>query len=194
MQWARPYESMVTMDNPGSLCVFAGSHSGTNPHHLAAAVALGQAMARRGTGLVYGGAHCGLMGALADAVLQGGGRAVGVMPRALVAREKAHRGLTELIITEDMHSRKARMVQLSGGFLALPGGFGTLDELFEVLTWAQLGIHAKPVGLLNSDGFWDGLLAFLGQVEAHGFLHGDGLAGLPCEADPDRLLDLLARR
>ncbi len=183
---------MEAMDTPRTLCVFAGSNSGTNPRHLEAAAALGRAMARRNLGLVYGGAHCGLMGTLADAVLQGGGRVTGVMPRALVAREKAHRSLTELIITEDMHSRKARMVQLSGAFLALPGGFGTLDELFEVLTWAQLGIHAKPVGLLNSDGFWDGLMAFLGQVEAHGFLHGDGLAGLPCEADPDRLLDRLS--
>ncbi|BDU73854.1 LOG family protein [Mesoterricola silvestris] len=185
---------MGTMDNNFSLCVFAGSNAGRNPKHLEAAVGLGRAMAGRGIGLVYGGAHCGLMGALADAVIQGGGRVVGVMPRALVAREKAHRGLAELIVTEDMHSRKARMVQLSDGFLALPGGFGTLDELFEVLTWAQLGIHAKPVGLLNSDGFWDGLLAFLRQVEGDGFLHGEGLRGLPCEADAERLLDRLQGR
>jgi len=174
-----------------SLCVFAGARPGTNPRHLDAAVALGRAMARRGLGLVYGGAHCGLMGALADAVLEGGGRAVGVMPRALVEKEKAHTGLTELIMTEDMHTRKARMAQLADAFLALPGGFGTLDELFEMLTWAQLGIHGKPIGLLNVDGFWDGLLGFLAQVQDAGFLTESGLLLLGSHPEPEGALELL---
>jgi hypothetical protein len=131
------------------------------------------------------------MGALADAVLQSGGQVVGVLPRALVEKEKAHTGLTELIITEDMHTRKARMAQLADAFLALPGGFGTLDELFEMLTWAQLGIHGKPIGLLNVDGFWDGLLAFLGQVQGAGFLPESGLLLLGNAPEPEGVLDLL---
>jgi len=177
-----------------SLCVFAGARPGTNPRHLDAAVALGRAMARRGLGLVYGGAHCGLMGALADAVLEGGGRAVGVMPRALVEKEKAHAGLTELIMTEDMHTRKARMAQLADAFLALPGGFGTLDELFEMLTWSQLGFQAKPVGLLNSDGFWDGLLVFLARARADGLIGEASMALLHCDDAVEGILDRLLPR
>ena len=175
-----------------SVCVFAASKAGSNPHHPEKAAVLGAALARRGVTLVYGGSSSGLMGAMADAALAGGGRVVGVMPQALVDREIAHRGLSELIITRDMHARKARMASLAGAFLALPGGYGTLEELFEMITWAQLGLHRKPVGLLDSDGFWDGLRAFLAQVRAVGFIPESGLAALPCDPDPDRILDLLS--
>jgi uncharacterized protein (TIGR00730 family) len=171
--------------------VFCGSSPGARPGYGRAAAELGAALARRGIGLVYGGSHCGLMGTLADAALAGGGRVVGVMPRSLVERERAHHGLTELIITEDMHTRKARMAERADGFLALPGGFGTLDELFEMLTWAQLGFHRKPVGLLNCEGFWDGLLGFLVQVHGEGFLHGGSLELLHSHGEADALLDLL---
>jgi uncharacterized protein (TIGR00730 family) len=174
-----------------SVCVFSGSNPGLRPCYLETAQALGRALARRGLGLVYGGAHSGLMGALADAALAGGGRVVGVMPQALVDRENAHRGLSELIIVGDMHARKARMARLADAFLALPGGYGTLEELFEVVTWAQLGLHRKPVGLLDSGGFWTGLQAFLAHTRAEGFIPDSGLSVLPCAADPDRILDLL---
>ncbi|BDU77363.1 LOG family protein [Mesoterricola sediminis] len=157
-----------------SLCVFTGSSDARDPRHADLARELGRAMARRGIRLVYGGGNCGLMGLLADAVLEGGGQVTGVIPRALVARERAHRGLTELIVTEDMHARKARMVNLSDAFLAMPGGYGTLDELFEVTTWRQLGIHTKPVGLLDRGGFWGGLLAFLDRASEAGFIGADG--------------------
>jgi hypothetical protein len=174
------------------VCVFCGSRSGHQAVHLAAAVALGQALARRGLGLVYGGAASGLMGALADAALQGGARVTGVMPTGLVDRECAHRGLSELIITPDMHTRKARMSELADAFLALPGGLGTLDELFEILTWAQLGLHHKPVGLLNSGGYWDGLRSFLDQGRAEGFIAGASLELLHCDGDPEAILDRLS--
>jgi uncharacterized protein (TIGR00730 family) len=173
-----------------SLCVFTGSHPGHHEKFRAAAAALGEAMARREVGLVYGGGNCGLMGVVADAVLAGGGRVVGVIPHALLEREVAHRGLTELIVTPDMHSRKARMVGLADAFVALPGGYGTLDELFEVVTWSQLGIHKKPIGLLDVDGFWDGLVTFLAQVRTEGFIPAGALA-LPRETDPCRILDVL---
>jgi uncharacterized protein (TIGR00730 family) len=175
-----------------SVCVFIGSRFGASPCYLETARALGAALARRGIALVYGGAQCGLMGALADSVLAGGGRVVGVMPRGLVDQEIAHRGLSELIVTEDMHSRKARMAGLADAFLALPGGYGTLEELFEVVTWGKLGLHRKPVGLLDSGGFWAGLLAFLAHTRAEGFIPESGMSVLPCESDPERILDLLA--
>jgi uncharacterized protein (TIGR00730 family) len=134
------------------------------------------------------------MGAVADAALAGGGRVVGVMPQGLADREITHRGLTELIITPDMHTRKARMALLADAFLALPGGYGTLDELFEMVTWGQLGLHHKPVGLLDCGGFWDLLLSFLAQVRAKGFIPDSSLAVLPCEEDPDRILDRLGEQ
>jgi uncharacterized protein (TIGR00730 family) len=173
-----------------SICVFCGASTGLNPRHQTLAGELGRSVARRGLRLVYGGGNCGLMGVVANAALEAGGEVVGVIPRQMVAWEQAHRGLTELIITEDMHSRKARMVQLSDAFLALPGGYGTLDELFEAATWFQLGIHHKPIGLLDGDGFWEPLRAFLGQVRQAGFIARDGLE-LPCQADPEALLDTL---
>ncbi|HLO66457.1 MAG TPA: TIGR00730 family Rossman fold protein [Holophaga sp.] len=174
----------------GHLCVFTGSSPARDPGHRALARELGLAMARRRIRLVYGGGNCGLMGVVADAVLEGGGEVTGVIPRALVARERAHQGLTELIVTEDMHARKARMVALSDAFLALPGGFGTLDELFEVTTWRQLGIHRKPIGLLDRNGFWMGLLAFLDHAAEAGFIGSDGphlLHGDDAEAVLDQL-------
>jgi len=175
-----------------SVCVFTGARPGSDPRYLEAAAGLGRVLARRGIVLVYGGAHVGLMGALADAALAGGGRVVGVMPQGLVDREVAHRGLSELIVTADMSSRKAWMAQLADAFLALPGGYGTLDELFEVVTWAQLGLHRKPVGLLDCGLFWSGLLGFLAHVRAEGFIPDSPLAVLPCHEDPDRILDRLA--
>lgn len=174
-----------------AVCVFSGSKPGARPCYLETAVALGAALARRGITLVYGGSHTGLMGALADAALAGGGRVVGVMPHLLVDRENAHRGLAELIITADMHERKARMAGLADAFLALPGGYGTLEELFEAVTWGQLGLHRKPVGLLDSGGFWDGLRGFLAHARNEGFIPESGWSELPCATDPDRILDLL---
>jgi hypothetical protein len=186
---------MTHSDLPHALsavCVFAGSKPGASPRYLETAAALGRALARRRIALVYGGSHSGLMGALADAALAGGGRVVGVMPQGLVDVENAHRSLSELIVTPDMHTRKARMAGLADAFLALPGGYGTLEELFEVVTWGQLGLHRKPVGLLDSGGFWDGLRAFLAHTRTEGFIPETGLSVLPCDADPDRILDLLA--
>src|SRR6516164_2274986 len=146
------------------ICVFCGSSVGDRPIYLQAALELGRAIAERRLGLVYGGGHIGLMGVLADAVLSGGGEVIGVIPQALVDRELAHTGVTELRVVETMHQRKALMADLSDGFLALPGGFGTGDELFEILTWAQLGLHAKPIGVLNVGGYFDPLLAWLDHM------------------------------
>jgi uncharacterized protein (TIGR00730 family) len=152
------------------LCVFCGSNAGTEAAYVDAAVRLGSAMANRGIGLVYGGGDVGLMGALADAVLAAGGEAVGVMPDFLVRAEIAHAGLTALIPVASMHERKAHMADMADGFIALPGGFGTLDELAEALTWTQLGLQSKPVVLLDVDGFWSPLLAFFDAATERGFV------------------------
>src|SRR3954449_13611628 len=152
------------------VCVFCGSKSGGRPVYADAARRLGAALAARGCELVFGAGHVGLMGVLADAVLAAGGRAVGVIPQALVDRELAHRGLTELHVVGTMHQRKALMADLSDAFVALPGGYGTGDELFEILTWAQLGIHAKPIGLLNVAGYFDAMLAWLDHMTREDFL------------------------
>lgn len=146
-----------------SLCVYCGSSLGKSPAYLAAAKALANELVQRDIRLVYGGASVGIMGVIADTVLAGGGQAVGVIPQALVDKEVSHAGLTELFVVDSMHTRKAKMAELSDGFVALPGGFGTLEELFEVLTWSQLGFHQKPIGLLNVEGYYDHLLAFLKQ-------------------------------
>jgi hypothetical protein len=143
---------------------------GNHPAYRAEAAALGKAIAAAGLGLVYGGANCGLMGAVADAALAGGTEVIGVLPEVLSGREIAHAGLTRLELVSSMHERKARMVELADVFLILPGGYGTLDELLEVITWAQLGIHAKPCILINTLGYWDGLLAFLDSAVTEGFL------------------------
>ena len=152
------------------ICVFCGSSLGRNPAHTAAARDLGAELVRRDIELVYGGGNVGLMGVIADAVLQAGGRATGVIPRAMVDRELAHGDLTTLHVVGSMHERKALMAQLADGFVALPGGFGTLEEFCEVVTWTQLGVHAKACGLLNVDGYYDGLVAFLRHALDEEFL------------------------
>lgn len=151
-------------------CVFCGSNSGANPKFARAAAEVAQCLARAGIGIVYGGGKVGLMGVLADAALSEGGRVVGVIPRMLVDREIAHQGLTELRIVGSMHERKALMADLSDGFIAMPGGFGTLDELCEILTWTQLGLQHKPIGMLNVDGFFDPLLAAFDHAVAEQFV------------------------
>ena len=152
------------------VAVFCGSALGSNPAFVAEARALGAAIAAAGLGLVYGGANIGLMGAVADAALAGGAHAIGVLPEVLVSREIAHDGLTQFEQVPTMHERKARMVELADAFLVLPGGYGTMDEMVEVVTWAQLGLHAKPCILINTAGYWDGLLAFLDSAVAAGFV------------------------
>lgn len=144
-----------------SVCVFCGSSAGANPAYARAARTLGTELARRGVAIVYGGGHVGLMGMLADAALDSGGTVIGVIPKALADREVAHHGLTELHVVQNMHERKAMMADLCDAFVALPGGYGTLEEFFEVVTWLQLGIHERPVGLLNVDGFYDPLIAMI---------------------------------
>jgi uncharacterized protein (TIGR00730 family) len=173
------------------VCVFAGSSSGARPEYRTAAEELGRELAARGIELVYGGAHVGLMGAVADAVLAGGGRVTGVIPNTLVEKEVAHRGLTDLRIVTSMHQRKALMADLSDAFVALPGGWGTLDEMFEILTWAQLGLHRKPCGLLNVQGYFDRLLAFLDHTVEQGFVRREYGALLAVSEGPSTLLDAL---
>jgi uncharacterized protein (TIGR00730 family) len=173
------------------LCVFCGSSAGGRPEYADAAREFGALMVRRGLGLVYGGGHVGLMGVLADAVLAGGGEVVGVIPQALVDRELAHPGLTELRVVGTMHQRKALMADLADGFAALPGGYGTADELFEILTWAQLGLHARPIGLLNTAGYFDALLAWLDQMVREQFLRPEHRRLLLTADGPAALLDLL---
>lgn len=165
---------------------------GHQPSFRDAASSLGSTIAKRGLGLVYGGASIGLMGVAADAALAQGGEAIGVLPEALARAEIPHNGLTELHIVSSMHERKALMAELSDGFIALPGGFGTLEETFEVLTWLQLSIHSKPIGLLNIDGFYDTLLAFLDEQVQHGFVRAEHRALLIAHSDPDSLIDTLA--
>ena len=152
------------------ICVFAGSNDGARDSYLISAHELGAEIARRGYGLVYGGASCGLMGACADAALAGGAEVVGVLPRALTTREIAHTGLTEMRIVGSLHERKAVMSALSDAVVALPGGCGTMDELFEAITWGQLGLHEKPIGLLDADGYFGPLFAFLEHMNAEGFV------------------------
>ena len=176
-----------------SVCVFCGSSSGTRPDYAEAARQLGTALAARRLEVVTGAGHIGLMGVLADATLAAGGRVVGVIPAALVQRELAHQGLSELHVVETMHQRKALMADRSDAFLALPGGFGTADELFEILTWAQLGIHAKPVGLLNVGGFFDPLLAWVNHAFSEGFVKQKHAALLHVASDVNGLLDTLAQ-
>ncbi|MBI5070432.1 MAG: TIGR00730 family Rossman fold protein [Deltaproteobacteria bacterium] len=174
------------------ICVFCGSSPGRRPEYREAAAALGRAMVRRGAGLVFGGGHVGIMGAVADAVLAAGGEATGVIPRGLQVRELAHGGLTELRVVDTMHERKALMAELSDAFVALPGGMGTLEETTEVLTWAQLGIHRKPVGLLDVAGYWSPFVAMLDHAVEEGFLRPDQRGLLLVEREVEPLLDRLA--
>jgi len=174
------------------LCVFAGSSPGARPEYRAAAAALGQTLCDRRVELVYGGAHVGLMGVAADATLAAGGRVTGVIPEALVSKELAHTGLTDLRVVASMHERKALMAELSDGFIALPGGWGTWEELFEVLTSAQLGLHRKPCGLLNVGAYFDGLLAFTTHAVQEGFVRPQQNAMLLVATTPGALLDNMA--
>lgn len=173
------------------LCVFCGSSLGQRPVYAEAARELGELLARKKIGLVFGGGRIGLMGVLADAVLAGGGEAIGVIPKALKERELGHDGVTELRIVPSMHARKAMMAELSDGFIAMPGGFGTLDELCEILTWAQLGIHEKPCGLLNVNNFFAPLLALFEQQMEEGFLAAKHRALLLVEEKPEALVKAL---
>ena len=174
------------------LCVFCGSSPGNGDQYLEAARRLGITLTEHGIGLVYGGASVGCMGALADAMLQSGGEVVGVIPRVLVEREIAHGGLSDLRIVQTLHERKALMADLADGFIALPGGAGTLDELFEAWTWGQLGLHRKPVGLLNVAGYYDALAAFLDHALGAGFLNAEHRRMLVIESDPQALLTRFA--
>lgn len=160
----------MTTDTLKRICVFCGSNPGNDPAYLEAAQTLGAAIVTRGYELVYGGAEVGLMGTVADAALEAGGRVVGVMPKALVDKEIGHKGLSEQHIVSSMHERKALMADLSDGFIALPGGVGTLEEIFEIWTWAQLGHHDKPLAFMNVLGFYDPLCAFLDHQSSEGFV------------------------
>jgi uncharacterized protein (TIGR00730 family) len=174
------------------VCVFCGSNTGMRPAYAEAATRLGRLIAERGLGLVYGGGRVGLMGLIADAAHQAGGEVIGVIPRALAEWEVAHTGITDLRVVNSMHERKALMADLVDAFVALPGGVGTLDELFEIWTWGQLGLHAKPLGFLDVEGYYAGLHAFLDHMRDEGFVKARHRAMVAVTADPDDLLDRFA--
>lgn len=171
-----------------SICVYCGSNPGKRPAYQSAAKNLGVALAKNGISLIYGGASVGIMGLLADTVLAEGGEVIGVMPQALVDKEVAHHGLTELKVVQSMHERKAMMVELADGFIALPGGLGTLEEIFETLTWAQLGFHQKPCALLNTEGYYDHLTRFLAHAVEQRFIKDNYQEILLVDATPEALL------
>jgi uncharacterized protein (TIGR00730 family) len=175
-----------------AVCVYCGASSGVTPRYADAARTLAAALVERGLGLVYGGGYIGLMGVIADEVMRLGGQVTGVIPRALMEREVGHREVTHLHVVADMHERKAMMARLADGFIAMPGGIGTLEELFEVLTWSQLGLHDKPIGLLNVDGFYDDLIAFVGHLVRQGFVKPAHAGLLMHEAQAAPLLDRFA--
>ncbi|WP_216214198.1 LOG family protein [Amycolatopsis aidingensis] len=175
-----------------SICVFCGSSDGRGQEYTEQAAALGGMLARRGITLVYGGASVGIMGVVADAALAEGGTVLGVIPEQLVRAEVAHQGLTELYVVADMHERKAKMSALSEGFLALPGGAGTLEELFEVWTWAQLGLHDKPIGLVDTGGYYRKLVEFIDHMLTEGFLRPSTRELLAVDPDPAVLLEKFA--
>ena len=174
------------------ICVFSGSNPGVRPEYQQAARSLAQEMVVRGLGLVYGGASVGLMGVMADTVLAGGGDVIGVIPRGLFRQEIPHKSLSQLYEVDNMHERKALMADLSDGFIALPGGFGTFDELFEIITWAQLGLHNKPIGLLNAAGYFAPLLALVVHASKEGFIPASHQSILMYEENPINLLDRFA--
>ncbi len=174
------------------ICVYCGSADQVPERYFQAARALGAALAQRGCTLVYGGGSTGLMGALADSVLQAGGRVIGVIPEHFNTPALAHNGVQRLEVVPDMHARKARMAELADAFIALPGGYGTLEEFFEALTWAQIGLHAKPIGLLNAWGYYDHLLAFVRQARQEGFIYAEHEALFVSAATPEALLEALA--
>lgn len=176
-----------------TFCVFCGSSPGVDPRYAEAARAFGVLLAEAGCDVVYGGGHVGLMGIVADAALRAGGRVLGVIPQKLVDRELAHQGLSELHVVSTMHERKALMASLSDGFIALPGGIGTLEEFFEVWTWAQLGYHDKPLGLLDVNGFFSPLMQFLAHASEQGFIQSSELDRVKHERDPRLLLERMRR-
>ncbi len=155
------------------IAVFCGASAGHHPHYAEMAAEVGRVIAQSGYGIVYGGGHVGLMGIVADAAMKAGGEVIGVIPRFMEKAEEAHKGVTQLILVESMHERKMKMHELSNAVIALPGGFGTMDELFELLTWRQIGLHDQPIGLLNAFGFYDALLEQSMHMRNEGFLHGD---------------------
>jgi hypothetical protein len=173
------------------VCVYAGSAPGAQPAYVRAATALAAALARRGSGVVYGGGSLGLMGALADGTLAAGGEIIGVIPRFLDDREVGHGGLTDLHVTENMHDRKMLMAELSDAFVVLPGGIGTLEEVVEMLSWSQLGLHRKPIGLLDTDGFWAPLVDLLDHMTTEQFVGVDHRHLLISDPDPEDLLDAM---
>jgi len=176
-----------------NICVYCGSAVGIDPEYAASASSLGRALARHGFGLVYGGGRVGLMGVVADAVLEGGGRAIGVIPEPLAVKEVAHDGLTELHVVADMHQRKAMMARRASAFLTLPGGIGTFEEFFETLSWAMLGLHQKPMGILNVAGYFDPLLALLDHAVAARLARSEHLKLLLVSSDPEAIVsDLMA--
>lgn len=174
-----------------NICVFCGSSFGHDAIYRTAAADMGQALARNGWGLVYGGGSIGLMGVVADAVMAAGGNVIGVIPEKLAVVELLHAGVPDMRIVPSMHDRKALMAQLSDAFVALPGGYGTLEELFEVITWAQLGIHSKPIGILNTHGYYNGLLEFVDRAIAEGFMQPAHRDLFVVGTDPDDLLQRL---
>jgi uncharacterized protein (TIGR00730 family) len=175
------------------LCVYCGSRPGSQPDYTEAAQHLARALVKRHIELVYGGASVGTMGVLADTVLAAGGHVIGIIPQAIVDREVVHRGLSDLRIVTSMHERKALMAELSDGFIALPGGLGTLDEVFEILTWGQLGLHQKPCGLLNIRGYYRGLIDFLDHAVSERFITDVHRAMLLVEEEPERLIERFER-
>ena len=184
---------VVNSSHRKSIAVFCASASGARPEYRAAAEELGRALASRGLGLIYGGARVGLMGAVADAALAAGGHVVGVIPHVLVDKEVAHQGITELHVTSTMHTRKALMAEKADAFLILPGGYGTLEEMLEAVTWAQLGLHAKPVILINTANFWDTFLTFLDSTVHAGFLQPKNRHLLQLAANAQQAVNLVAR-
>lgn len=184
----RPGSAMATLQN---VCVYCGSSDRVSQIYLDAARAMGQALARRDLTLVFGGGKTGMMGALADSALSAGGEVIGVIPELFNTPQLVHSGLTALHVVESMHTRKARMASLGDGFIALPGGFGTLEELFEMLTWSQVGLHAKPVAVLNSSGYFDRLLEAIDYARTEGFIYDEHRSLILCDSDPEELIDLM---
>ncbi|MFJ8803482.1 TIGR00730 family Rossman fold protein [Streptomyces sp. NPDC102487] len=177
-----------------SVAVFLASSNGSDPAHVALAASVGTALARQGITLVYGGGRRGLMGVVADSALAAGGEVIGVMPRSMVEREWAHDGVTQLVMCDSMHERKALMAERADAFVALPGGLGTLEEIFEVWSWRQLGFHAKPIGFLDAGGFWTPLLGALRHIAASGFIPASTLEDLAVASDLPGLLEALQER
>jgi uncharacterized protein (TIGR00730 family) len=182
---------MTSVKSIQSVCVFCGSQAGARPEYIEVARVLGATLAHRGLSLIYGGGHVGMMGAVADAALAGGGKVIGVIPEHLMRPEVAHQGLTELLVVDSMHTRKRIMAERADAFIVLPGGYGTFEEMFEMITWLQLRLHSKPVGVINIEGYFDHLLAFLRHGAAEGFIRPEHWDLLVIERAPDLLLERL---